>query len=418
MQSIVFFVLGVAAGAGVAWLILRERAAAAEMRGRSAAAEENARLKALLEKEQENAAAKVRLLDEAQTRLADAFKALSADALKSNNEEFLKLARTSMEGVQNAAKGDLDQRRQAIETLLKPLEATLKTYQERLQQNEEQQARTLGQVSRQIEALTQQSQSLAAETQQFRMVLKSSPARGKWGEETLRRVVEAAGMSEHCDFTEQTQADDKRPDMIVNLPGGRKIIIDAKVPDLDFVAALDAGDAATRARLLGEHARKLKDTIRALAGRDYPSQYPEALDHVVLFMPAESLFSAALEGDRELILWAAGQRIMLATPASLIALLRAVSLSWQQHEQTENVRKIADTAQDLYARVVTLTGHFADIGEGIARAGKAYNAAVGSYERMVRPAGERLVKLGVPTANKTLPEGEPVETDLRLPPAG
>ncbi len=418
MQSILFFVLGVAAGAGVAWLILRERAAVAEVRGRSAAAEENARLKALLEKEQENAAAKVRLLDEAQTRLADAFKALSADALKSNNEEFLKLARTSMEGVQNAAKGDLDQRRQAIETLIKPLEATLKTYQERLQQNEEQQARTLGQVSRQIEALTQQSQSLATETQQFRMVLKSSPARGKWGEETLRRVVEAAGMSEHCDFTEQTQSDDKRPDMIVNLPGGRKIIIDAKVPDLDFVAALDAGDAATRARLLGEHARKLKDTIRALAGRDYPSQYPDALDHVVLFMPAESLFSAALEGDRELILWAAGQRIMLATPASLIALLRAVSLSWQQHEQTENVRKIADTAQDLYARVVTLTGHFADIGEGIARAGKAYNAAVGSYERMVRPAGERLVKLGVPTANKILPEGGPVETDLRLPPAG
>jgi DNA recombination protein RmuC len=268
-----------------------------------------------------------------------------------------------------------------------------------------------------LELLSVQSQSLASETQQFRMVLHSNQARGKWGEETLRRVVEAAGMSVHCDFTEQTQTQENRPDLVVRLPGNRCIIVDAKVPDFDFINALESADPASRAASLAAHAQKLKDTIRSLAARDYPSQFPQALDYVVLFVPAESLFSAALEGDHDLIIWAAERRILLATPASLIALLRSVAVSWQQHAQTENAQKIAEAAQDLFSRVVVFTEHLEKIRGGLETAGKAFNQAVGSYESRVRPAGEKMQKLSGGSAPKDLPALPLLDATLRLPPA-
>jgi len=248
-------------------------------------------------------------------------------------------------------------------------------------------------------------------------VLHSNQARGKWGEETLRRVVEAAGMSAHCDFTEQTSSGENRPDLVVKLPGDRFIIVDAKVPDFDFLTALESAEPMKRAEALAAHAAKLKGTIKALADRDYPRQFPNALDYVVLFVPAESLFSAALEGDHDLIVWAAEKRILLATPASLIALLRSVSVSWQQHAQTENAQKIAEAAQELFVRVVKFTEHFGKIRDGLEKANGAFNDAVGSYERMVMPSGERIQKLGGPTAGRELAEVPPLEAALRLPPA-
>jgi DNA recombination protein RmuC len=356
------------------------------------------------------------LQDKALVDLREAFKALSADALKQTAPEFLRLAEQSFGKFQEVAKGDLAQRQEAIKGLVEPLKQQLETYQKSLQQSEVSQSSTLGEVKKQLELLSQQSQSLAAETQQFRMVLRSSQARGRWGEETLRRVVEAAGMSAHCDFTEQTQSDDKKPDLVVRLPGDRFIIVDAKVPELDFLTALDSADTMKRAEALGAHAAKLKATIKALADRDYPSEFPNALDHVVLFVPAESLFSAALEGDHDLIIWAAGKRILLATPASLIALLRSVSVSWQQHAQTENARSIAEAAQDLYARVATFTEHFESIRDGLEKAGEAFNKSVGSYERMVRPAGEKVQRLRAAVGEKELAKVPPLDTTLRLPP--
>jgi DNA recombination protein RmuC len=356
---------------------------------------------------------------EAQTRaladLREAFRALSAEALKQSAPEFLRLAEQTFGKLQESAKGDLAQRQEAIKTLVEPLKQQLDTYQKRLQQSETTQAGALGEVKKHLEALAQSNQSLAQETQQFRLVLKSSQARGKWGEETLRRVVEAAGMSIHCDFTEQAQAGDNRPDLVVRLPGDRVIIVDSKVPELDFLGAADQADTTRRSEYLAAHAAKLKLTIKALADRDYPSEFPNALDHVVLFMPAESLFSAALEGDHELIVWAASKRILLATPASLIALLRSVAVSWQQHAQTENARAIAEAAQELYARVAKFTEHFEKIRAGLERANNAYNDAVGSYERMVRPAGERLDKLGGSAPGKQLADTPAVETTPRLP---
>jgi len=355
------------------------------------------------------------LQDKTLIDLREAFKALSADALKQTTPEFLRLAEQSFGKFQETAKGDLAQRHEAIKTLVEPLKQQLETYQKRLQQSEATQTSTLGEVKKQLEMLSQSNLSLANETQQFRMVLKSNQARGRWGEETLRRVVEAAGMSAHCDFSEQTQAGDAKPDLIVRLPGERFIIVDAKVPDFDFLNALESADETKRAEALTIHATKLKATIKALADRDYPSQFPNALDYVVLFVPAESLFSAALEGDHDLIVWAAAKRILLATPASLIALLRSVSVSWQQHAQTENAQKIAESAQELFVRVVKFTEHFEKIRSGLERANSAFNDATASFQTRIRPAGERLAELGGANSAKELADIQPLDATLRLP---
>jgi DNA recombination protein RmuC len=348
-------------------------------------------------------------------RLRETFKALSTDALRDAQAEFVRLSKETFAQFQETAKGDLSQRQQSIATLLKPLEEQLQTYQKRLHDTSASQSAALGEVKQHLQLLAQQSQSLSSETLQLRRVLNSNQARGRWGEETLRRVVEAAGMSVHCDFSEQTQSGDSKPDLIVRLPGDRVIIVDAKVPDLDFLGGMDNADPAKRAEALTQHADKVRGTIKALAARDYPRQFSNALDHVVLFLPTESLFSAALEGDRELIVWAASKNILLATPASLIAVLRSVSVCWQQHSQTENARQIAAAAQELYERICTFTKHFETIGAGLDRANKAYNDAVGSYDRMVRPSGERLLKLGGDTAAKQLAKVEEVDLNLRLP---
>ena len=449
IQLILAFVVGGGLGLLIGWLVGRGRTSAPddrlanELRQQLAQREnelnqsrsESVQTKTALATAQANQAGAEKLLAdhralheramtearEAQAKaladLREAFKALSAEALKQSAPEFLRLAEQTFGKLQETAKGDLDKRQESIKVLVEPLKQQLETYQKRLQQSETAQSGALGEVKKQLETLAQQSQSLAAETQQFRMVLKSNQARGRWGEETLRRVVEAAGMSAHCDFSEQTKEGDSKPDLVVRLPGERVIIVDAKVPDLDFLNAVDAAEPAKRTEALAAHAAKLKATIKSLADRDYPAQFANALDYVVLFLPAESLFSAALEGDQELIVWAAGKKILLATPASLIALLRSVSVSWQQHAQTENAVKIAEAAQELYTRVVTFTEHFEKIRGGLESANKAFNQAVGSYETRVRPAGEKIQKLRAASGGKELADVEPLDTTLRLPPA-
>ena len=348
--------------------------------------------------------------------LREAFKSLSADALKQSAPEFLRLAEQSFETLRAKAKGDLTERQEAIKGLVEPLKQQLETYQKRLQQSETTQADTLGKVKEQLTTLAASSQSLADETAKFRTVLKSNQARGKWGEETLRRVVEAAGMSAHCDFVEQSKGDEGKPDLIVRLPGERVIIVDSKVPDLDFLTAVGAAEPAKRAELLAAHAAKLRTAIKGLAEREYPKQFPNALDHVVLFLPAESLFSTALEGDPELIVWAESRQVYLATPASFIAVLRTINFIWQQQAESENVREIAEAAEELYSRVTTFTEHFGKIREGLDKANEFYNQAVGSYERMVRPQGDKIQKLRAASAEKQLPDVQPLDTSLRLPP--
>jgi DNA recombination protein RmuC len=356
------------------------------------------------------------LARQAKAQMSEHFKSLSLDILQSNSKTFVDIAKGELEKAQGSVASDLEKRQEAIKTLVEPLKQQLETYQKRLQQSESAQSSALGEVKNQLELLSQRSQSLANETLQFRMVLKSSQARGHWGQETLRRVVEAAGMSPHCDFKEQVKEGDAQPDLIVHLPGDRIIIVDAKVPEFDFLNALEAADPVGRAQSLEAHATKLKGMIKALTDRDYPRQFPNALDYVVLFIPAESLFSAALEGDPDLIVWAAHKRISLTTPASLIALLGSVAMSWQQHAQTENAQKIVEAAQELYARVCKFSEHFERIRDSLAKTNDAFNDSVGSYERMVRPAGERIQKLGGTAPGKELADVQPLDATLRLPP--
>ncbi|MBI3881677.1 MAG: DNA recombination protein RmuC [Verrucomicrobia bacterium] len=450
MEPVVYIGLGLAVGGVIGWLLGSHRAPAAPADARlenelrqqlaqhdadlaqsreqlsqakssvaSAQAGQSAAEKILAEQKESHARALVEAKlaqDKALADLRDAFKALSADALKQSAPEFLRLAEQSFGKFQETAKGDLAQRQEAIKGLVEPLKQQLETYQKNLQSSSAAQSSALGEVKKHLETLAQSNQSLAQETQQFRLVLHSNQARGKWGEETLRRVVEAAGMSAHCDFTEQASSGENRPDLVVKLPGERFIIVDAKVPDFDFLNALESAEPVKRAEALAAHAAKLKGTIKALADRDYPAQFPNALDYVVLFVPAESLFSAALEGDHDLIVWAAEKRILLATPASLIALLRSVSVSWQQHAQTENAQKIAEAAQELFMRVVTFTEHLEKIRGGLDTANRAFNQAVGSYESRIKPSGEKLQKLGGGTGGKDLAELPPLDATLRLPP--
>jgi DNA recombination protein RmuC len=221
-------------------------------------------------------------------------------------------------------------------------------------------------------------------------------------------------MSPHCDFVEQTAGDEGKPDLIVRLPGERAIIVDSKVPDLEVVNVAESSEPTRRAEVLAAHAAKLRQTIKGLSERDYPGQFANALDHVVLFLPAESLFSTALEGDPELIVWAESKRVYLATPASFIAVLRTIDFIWQQHKQSENAKQIAEAAQVFYERVVTFTRHFEDIGSGLNRANEAFNKATVSFQSRVRPAGERLAELGGDAPGKGLPDLEPIDTAPRL----
>jgi DNA recombination protein RmuC len=354
--------------------------------------------------------------DRALADLRSAFSNLSVDALQRQGPEFMKLAESALSRFQQESRGDYSVREERFATLLKPLEEHLAAYQTRLHQAENSQNTLLTQVNNHLEQLSSQNQALAGETERLRQVLHSNQARGRWGEETLRRVVEVAGLSSHCDFEVQVQDADKRPDLVIRLPGNRLLLIDSKVPDLDFLDGLQTSDLVRRAQVLSLHARKLRETIRGLSAKNYPGQFPQAMPDVILFLPAESLFSAALEADRDLLIWAAERRILLATPASLIGLLRAVALSWMQQEQSQNAREIGEAARQLQGRVQKFLEHFARIRDGLLRAGKAYDEAVGSYERMVRPAGERLERLGGGLPQKALPLVDPLDITLRVAP--
>lgn len=301
-----------------------------------------------------------------------------------------------------------------VEPLLAKVGTALENYQRTLEQGMSGQAQSLAQVQEQMRRINETTSTLASSTNDFTMVLKSAAHRGRWGEQTLRRVVEVSGLSQHCDFTEQASQDDTRPDLVVQLPGDRCVIIDSKVPELD--AALADASAANRKELVKSHAAKLKATIRDLAGKDYPGAQRKAgknpFDHVILFLPAESLLSTALEGDPELVVDAGREGILLATPATLIGFLAAINLTWQQHLQAENAKGIAQAATELYERVETFLEYLAKVGKALGSASEAYNKAVGSYQGRLRPAGDRLRELGG-GGSEALPEIEGVPTEIR-----
>jgi len=302
-----------------------------------------------------------------------------------------------------------------VTPLIAQINTALGNYRQTMQQSLASQGDALTQVREQMKTISETTAALATSTTDFTSVLKSSQHRGKWGEQTLRNVVEAAGLSPHCDFAEQVSQDDARPDLIVKLPGNRCIIIDSKVPEFDVAIADQA--APNRRELVAAHATKLRKTIRDLAAKDYPAamekQGVTPFDKVVLFLPAESLLSTALEGDNELILAAAREGILIATPATLMGFLGAINLAWQQHIQAENAGRIADEATELFDRLVKFAEHFGKVRKGLLAASESLDAAIGSYETRIRPQGERVRELGGASNRDALGEIHPVNATIR-----
>ena len=356
------------------------------------------------------------LLAQARQDLAEAFQALSGEALKQNNEAFLNLAKTSFQTLQAEAKGELAQRQQAIDELVKPLTESLHRYDEQLRHLEQSRQLAYGGLDQHLKSMAETQQRLQQETQNLVSALRAPSVRGRWGEITLKRVAELAGMVAHCDFIEQesvTSEDGRlRPDMVVQLPGGRQIIVDAKTVLAAYLEAHEAPDDERRLEGLRRHAAQVRSRMNELSLKAYWSQFEQAPEFVVLFLPGEQFLGAALEQDPRLIEEGFAQGVVLATPTTLMALLRAVAYGWRQEQLTAHAEEAGRLGKDLYERMAVLTDHLNDVGQALGKSVLAYNKAVGSLETRILPAARRFKELGV-SSDKDIPSLGPVEVVSR-----
>ncbi|MBI1759436.1 MAG: DNA recombination protein RmuC [Actinobacteria bacterium] len=360
---------------------------------------ELARAEAALDHERAATKEKLALLDAGEQRLRETFDALSAQALRRNNEQFVALAEGRFAEVQTAARGDLAQRQQAIEGLVAPLRESLARVEGQIQAVEKDRVGAHEALLAQVGTMRQASDQLRLETAQLVTALRAPQVRGRWGELQLQRVVEAAGMVEHCDFVQQQTAtsDDgaHRPDLIVQLAGGKQIIVDAKVAFGGYLEAMEARDEPTRAERLKAHARHLKMHVDALAAKAYWERFAPTPEFVVCFVPADAFLNAALEQDPSLLEHAFGRNIVIATPSTLIALLRTVAYTWRQESLTRNALEVHRLARDLYGRLATMGGHLEAMGRSLNTAVGKYNSAVSSLESRVLVTARKLNEMGV-----------------------
>lgn len=434
---IVFAFAGLLVGAAIAWLAGRSNSSAlaqrkteleqelASVRSQLGQAQaENSTLnaakasvEATLESDRSNTKEKLDLLNAASDAMKAQFKALASAALESNNASFLRLAKSELEKQQSEAESELEKRTTAVETLVKPIAESLKNVDEHVRALESSRAQAYGNLTSQVASLLKSQEALQTETGNLVKAMREPQARGRWGELQLRRCLELAGMLEHCDFLEQVSVTvderTKRPDVVVKLPGEKNIVIDSKVPLLAYLAALDASDEAARKVLLADHGRQVRQHIENLSSKSYWTQFESTPEFVVLFLPGEVFFRAAMDADAELIEFGVTRKVIVASPTTLIALLKAVAYGWNQKNLAESAREISAAGKTLYQRLSAMAWNFEDIGKRLGGAVDSYNKAVGSMERSVFPIARKLPDLDRSLSAADLPDLHQVEKTPR-----
>jgi len=413
-MEIIFYIGAFFAGILIAWLITRS-VMVSRIRAKIAEIEDLTRKNSFLEA---NLRAQEKSLEEVKDAMLNTFKAAASDALLQNNLQFINLAKPQLEAQVNASKSDLEQKKVAIEEMLKPVKEAIDSYKSKIDQLEVGSSKTFGEISKTLADLQKTHNSLQKETGALVNALRNPRVRGRWGEIGLKRVVEFSGMSAHCDFMEQAYREGEdstmKPDMIINLPGNGHIVVDSKLPLDAYLDALETDDEQIRTRLFEKHARDLRDHVNKLSKKQYWSQFENTPDFVVLYMEVESAFNVALMTDKTLLQDAMNNKIILTTPTTLIVVLKSVAMSWQQHNITENAMQIMNAAMELYSRVSVFADHFEKVGTGLKTALKGFNDAAGSWESRVIPAGRKLEQLQATDNKGVLPGLDIIDNPVRV----
>jgi DNA recombination protein RmuC len=377
---------------------------------------ENTRLETEVEYERKSSREQKEAFGAMSAQLRDTFNAMAANALRDNNEQFLRLARENLGKFQVKAEEDLAKREKAVENLVTPIREALEKTESQIRKMENARQEAHGALTKHLETIADSHRLLQNETRNLVTALRRPEVRGQWGELTLKRLAELAGMVEHCDFFEQeavpSESGKRRPDMVIRMPDRREIVVDSKTPLDAYLAAVEASDEATRKSHLEHHARNVRERVRELAGKSYWAQFPHSPDFVVLFIPGDQFLAAALDLDHSLLEDALAQHVILATPTSFVALLRAVAYGWRQEVLAENAEAIRELGQEMYTRLATFSEHLSRLGRSLSGSVESYNKAVGSFDTRILPSARKFSEMGIKT-RKEVPEPQQIDHTAR-----